>query len=189
MTETEVYFAQFGRSGKDVDGPRDPPKPEAAVPIVSSRNEIRAMTHLSKLLKAEAGGADDECRSKCIQQVIGITHAVSLSGLPDDDGLPVSDETEAAACVAFEEWCKDEGVSTSLVVRDFKSTGRGLAASRDLEAGENVIRTPFHLFLNTEDVATSRFAHVFNSVRGLDERASHILMVMMEKADSANSPW
>jgi len=189
MTETELYFAQFGRSGKDVDGPQDATKSGEAVPIVTYRNEIRAMTHLSKLVKTQGAGADDECRSKCIQQIIGIIHAVSLSGLPDDDGLPVSDETEAAACVAFEDWCKDEGVSTSLVVRDFKSTGRGLAASRDLEAGENVIRTPFHLFLNTEDVATSRFAHVFNAVRGLDERASHILMLMMEKADSANSPW
>lgn len=85
---------------------------------------------------------------------------------------------------------RDEGVSTALTVMDFDDgTGRGLAASRDLEAGEFVVKTPFHLFLNTEDLGTSRFCHVFRAVRGLDAKASHILCIMMEDADAENSPW
>lgn len=43
--------------------------------------------------------------------------------------------------------------------------GRGMAASRDLQVGEVIVSTPHYLFLNTEDIQSSRFAHVILQVR------------------------
>jgi hypothetical protein len=52
-----------------------------------------------------------------------------------------------------------------------------------------IASTPHELFLNTEDLASSRFSHVFALVRGLDERCQHILLVMMERCDMDQSKW
>ena len=46
-----------------------------------------------------------------------------------------------------------------------------MAAKEKLKAGAVIIETPSAVCLNTEDLASSRFAHVFEKVKGLDERA------------------
>jgi len=176
MTETELYFTPSGKGEKI----------EEDIPCASARNEIRALTHLSNLLSAQEPNG---CLVACKDAVVSMLLARTRVDLPQDEGKPVQDAAEAAACEEFEQWCGENGVSAALQICEFAGTGRGMAASRDVAPGETIVSTPHYLFLNTEDIQSSRFAHIFMQVKGLDERSMHILMVLMERGDVENSPW
>ena len=133
MSEVELYFAGYGE-----------PKHEEKI---SPRNEIRSLVYLRKLLAALP---ESPCRNACVSRVTTMISQMFDANLPNDPGMPIDDEEEAACCRRFEGWCVKEGVSTALTVRSFPGTGRGMAAARDLGAGETIISIPTSLFLNTE---------------------------------------
>ena len=182
MSETELYFA---------GGPT--PKDWAASECtgMSIRNEIRALNHLRKLIRANDAShkAKRQCRQGLLKEVDKTLADIFNAHLPAEAPTLVTDPLERLACERFESWCRDVGISTKLSIKDFPGLGRGMAATEDLSAGEVVINTPTSVFLNTERLEESRFAHVFAGVKGLDERASHILLVLMEFAALQTSKW
>jgi hypothetical protein len=182
MTETEVYFA---------GGPDESAWAASECKGMSVRNEIRALNHLRKLVRANDASykAKRVCRQGLLDLVARMTANVYAQHLPPETGLQISDPADRSACERFEKWSKEAGIAASLCLREFASSGRGMAAGGDLKQGQVILKTPASVFLNTGALAKSRFAHVFRAVQGLDERAQHILLLLMEYGDRESSPW
>ena len=182
MTETEVYFA---------GGPDESAWAASECKGMSVRNEIRALNHLRKLVRANDASykAKRVCRQGLLDLVARMIAEVYSQHLPPEKGLPISDPADRSACERFEKWSKEAGISASLCLREFASSGRGMAAGGDLKQGQIILTTPASVFLNTGALEKSRFAHVFRAVQGLDERAQHILLLLMEYGDRESSPW
>lgn len=182
MSETEMYFA---------GGPDESAWAASECKGMSVRNEIRALNHLRKLVRANDASckAKRVCRQGLLDLVARMTAYVYAQHLPPETGRPINDPADRIACERFEKWSKEAGISASLCLRDFVSSGRGMAAGSDMKQGQIIITTPARVFLNTGALAESRFAHVFRAVQGLDERAQHILLLLMEYGDRESSPW
>ena len=160
MTETELYFA---------GGPEVSSWAASDCKGLTVRNEIRALNHLRKLIRANDASykAKRECRLGLLQEVERMMAAIYEEHLPAEDGAPVQD----ARHQDFDAWCQEAGITADLTTQEFASTGRGMAAKVDLKAESVILTTPAAAFLNTESLDKSRFAHVFRSVKGLDEKA------------------
>ena len=182
MTETEVYFA---------GGPDAEAWARSDCVGMSARNEIRALHHLRKQLRANdvPFKAKRLCRQGLLDEVDRRLRAVFADNLPRQRSSPLPDDASRASAAAFESWAAAHGVSSALTVRQFPGTGRGMAARGALKAGDVVVRVPANLFLNTEAVPSSRFASVMQAIKGVDERAQHVLLLLLEDLHRPSSPW
>ena len=182
MTETEVYFA---------GGPDAEAWARSDCVGMSARNEIRALHHLRKQLRANdvPFKAKRLCRQGLLDEVDRRLRAVFADNLPRQRGSPLPDDAARASAAAFESWAEAHGMSSGLTVRQFPGTGRGMAARGALKAGDVVVRVPANLFLNTEAVSSSRFASVMQAIKGVDERAQHLLLLLLEDLHRPSSPW
>ena len=79
--------------------------------------------------------APSACRNEAVAACTRLIAESFAAALPRGIGRPLHDVGEAEACRSFESWCEAHGVSTMLEVRDFEGTGRGMAATRDIQAG------------------------------------------------------
>ena len=135
MTETELYFA----GGPDVSS-----WAASDCKGLSVRNEIRALNHLRKLLRANDASykAKRQCRQGLLQEVDRRMAAIYKAHLPAEDGAPGSAIRRDARHQDFDEWCRGAGIITDLTAQEFASTGRGMAAKMDLKAGAVIVTTP-----------------------------------------------